>query len=120
MAITVTSSQFKIAAVTVRAEKGMLSIRAFDKSRPGSAVRVVIPETDLLALLAQVHRLTHAPDTVEELTDIDDVARGFGLEPVPLADLPGIDPTIGGIEWTTTREQRQPEKPDWEDDAPAG
>lgn len=98
MAIEIRSSAFTQPAVTIRPEKGLLSIRAYDKSRPGSAVCVVIPHQELLALVAQVHRLTHAPDSVEQLPEIDDVAKGFGLTPVE------------SNEWDTVKEELNDER----------
>lgn len=83
MAIIVKGRPRRQWIVRPTALKGFLSIRIDDADDEEFWEEILIPETDLLALLAKVHRVTHAPDTVEELDGLDEVAGFFGLTPSP-------------------------------------
>lgn len=62
--------------------KGLLRVRLDDAKDETFWQEILIPHDELLSLLAAVHRLTYSPDSVEELTEIDGVARMLGLQPV--------------------------------------
>lgn len=77
-------------------EKGFLSVTInLNGPRGSKPIRIEIPETDLLGLVAKVNRLTHAPHTIEELPEIDEFAnlqRGSAaLEPLPDIELPDVE-----------------------------
>lgn len=82
MSITVAGPGGENYRADLRAEKGMGILRLVHGKKAHSTFCIVIPHTEMLAWAARVRAATHAPDSVEQFPEIDDVAKAFGLTPV--------------------------------------